>query len=50
MDIDLFCKFKRIKHEFSALRTLQHNGVAKRNNKVLQEMATVMNHMHNTPM
>ena len=50
MDVDLFYESNEIKHEFSALRTPQHNGVPERNNRVLQEMAIVMIHMCNTPM
>ena len=48
MDVDLFCESKGIKHEFLALRTPQHNEVAERKNIVLQVMARVMIHMHNT--
>ena len=48
VDVNLFCKSKGIKHEFSAPRTPQHNGVAKRKKRVSQEMARVI-HMHNTP-
>ena len=50
VDVDLFCDSKRIKHEFSAPRTPQQNGVAKRKNRMLQEMARVMIHIHFTPM
>ena len=35
MNVVLFCKSKGIKHEFSILRTLQQNGMAKKKNKVL---------------
>ena len=31
-----------IKHEFSTLKTSQHNGVVERKNRTLQEMARVM--------
>ena len=49
MDVDLFCKSKGIKHKFLASRTPQQNGVVERKNRVLQEMARMMIHMHNTP-
>ena len=42
VDVDFFYESKGIKHEYSALRAPQHNGIAKRKNKVLQEMAKVM--------
>ena len=41
VDVGLFCKFKDIKHEFSASRTPQQNGVVEKKNRVLQEMAKV---------
>ena len=50
VDVDFFYEFKRIKHKFSAPKTPQQNGVAKRKNKVLQELAIVMIHMRNKPM
>ncbi|KAK4853849.1 hypothetical protein QYF36_015589 [Acer negundo] len=37
-----FCNSLDISHEFSALRTLQQNGVVERKNRVLQVMARVM--------
>ena len=49
VDDYLFCDTKGIKHEYSASRTPQQNGVAKIKNRVLKEMARVMLHMHNTP-
>ena len=49
VDVNLFYESKCIKHIFLALRTLQQNNVAKRKNRVQQEMALVMLHMHNTP-
>ena len=50
MDVDRFCKSKAIKHEFSTPTTPQQNEVVERKNKVLQEMARVMIHIHNTLM
>ena len=50
VDINLFCESRGIKHEFSTPKTPQQNRVVERNNRVLQEMARVMIHMHNTPM
>ena len=35
VDVDHFCESKYIKHEFSALRTPQWNGVAEKKNRVL---------------
>ena len=37
-----FCEKNGIKKEFSALKTPQQNGVVKRKNQVIQEMARVM--------
>lgn len=48
VEVDLFCDSKGIKHKYLASRTPQQNGVAKKNNRVFQEMARVMLHMHNT--
>ena len=48
MGVDLFCESKCIKHDFLAPRTPQQNGVAERKIRVLQEMAKVMIHMHDT--
>ena len=50
MGVDLFCESKCIKHDFLAPRTPQQNGVAERKNRVLQEIARVIIHMHNTLM
>ena len=50
VDVDLFCKYKGIKHEFLTLKTSQHNGVVEKKNRVLQERAWVMIHMHYNPM
>ena len=50
MDIDILCESKGIKHKFLTPMTPKPNGVVERKNKVLQEMARVMIHMHNTPM
>ena len=50
MDIDILCESKGIKYEFSTPMTPQPNGVVERKNKVLQELARMMIHMHNTPM
>ena len=50
MDVDLFSKSKEIKHEFSTPRTPQHNEVVEKKNIMLQKMARVMIHMHNTLM
>ena len=38
-----------IKHEFSAPRTPQQNGVVERKNRVLQEMARTMLNQHELP-
>ena len=38
-----------IHHEFSAPRTPQQNGVAKRKNRHVQEMARTMLNTHNLP-
>ena len=38
-----------IKHEFFAPRTPQQNGVVKRKNRVLQEMARTMLNQHELP-
>ena len=38
-----------IKHEFSAPKTLQQNGVVERKNRVVQKMAHVMFHSKNIP-
>ena len=37
-----FCEKKGIKKEFSAPKTSQQNGMVKRKNRVIQEMARVM--------
>ena len=50
IEVDLFCEYKGIKHEYSAPRTPKKYGVAERKNRVLQEKARVMLHMHDTPM
>ncbi|GKE34625.1 putative ribonuclease H-like domain-containing protein, partial [Tanacetum coccineum] len=42
MEINEFCRLKGIKREFSVARTLQQNGVAKRKNRTLIEVARVM--------
>ncbi|RVX21332.1 hypothetical protein CK203_002103 [Vitis vinifera] len=39
MDVDLFSKSKKIKHEFSTPRTPQHNEVVEKKNIMLQKMA-----------
>ena len=39
---ELFCEKNGIKKEFSAPKTPQQNGVVKRKNRVIQEMARVM--------
>ena len=44
-EVDLLCESKGIKHEYSAPRTPQQNGVAKRKNIVLQVIARVMLHI-----
>nr|GEV43944.1 hypothetical protein [Tanacetum cinerariifolium] len=41
-DLNLFCKMKGIKREFSVARTPQHNGIAKRKNMTLVEAARTM--------
>ena len=48
VDVDLFCESKDTIHDFSVLRTSQQNGLAERKIRVLQEMARVMIHMHDT--
>ena len=50
VNVDLFCKYKGIKHEFLALKISQQNGVVERKNIVLQDRAWVMIHIHNTPL
>ena len=44
---DRFCENLGIKHEFSAPKTPQQNGVAERKNRVLLDMATVMMNSRN---
>ncbi|RVW18919.1 Retrovirus-related Pol polyprotein from transposon TNT 1-94 [Vitis vinifera] len=44
-----FCHSLGIKHEFSAPRTPQQNGVVERKNRVLQEMARTMLNQHELP-
>ncbi|KAK0578635.1 hypothetical protein LWI29_013526 [Acer saccharum] len=44
-----YCNSLGISHEFSALRTLQQNGVVERKNRILQEMARVMLLSNNVP-
>ena len=44
-----FCNENGIKHEFSAPKTPQQNGVVERKNQVVQEMARVMLHSKNVP-
>ena len=48
VDIDFFCEPNGIKHEFSTPRTPQQNEVAKRKNRVLQEIGRVMIDIHDT--
>ena len=48
VDIDFFCEPNGIKHEFSTPRTPQQNEVAKRKNRVLQEIGKVMIDIHDT--
>ena len=45
-----FCNKHAIKHEFSTPKTPQHNRVAERKNKTLQEMARVMLKAKNVPL
>ena len=44
-----FCHYLGIKHEFSAPRIPQQNGVVERKNHVLQEMARTMLNQHELP-
>ena len=44
-----FCDEQGIRHEFSAQKTPQQNGVVKRKNRMIQEMARVMFHRNNVP-
>lgn len=48
VDIDHFCEYKGVKYEFSTPRTPQQNGVLKRKNCVLHEMACAMLYVHDT--
>ena len=41
-NLSLFCEKNGIKKEFSTPKTPQQNGVVKRKNQVIQEMARVM--------
>lgn len=47
--IDDFCIDNGIRHEFSAPKTPQQNGVVERKNRTLQEMARTMLHACNIP-
>lgn len=40
--LQVYCKAIGISHNFSTPRTHQQNGVAKRNNRTLREMAQTM--------
>ncbi|KAF7150992.1 hypothetical protein RHSIM_Rhsim02G0114700 [Rhododendron simsii] len=48
-NIEKYCDKKGIKHEFSAPRTPQQNGVVERKNRTLQEMERVMLHAKRIP-
>ncbi|KAL6342710.1 hypothetical protein AAG906_013116 [Vitis piasezkii] len=48
-DLNGNCVMIGIKHEFSAPRTPQQNGVVERKNRVLQEMARTMLNQHELP-
>ena len=41
-EFDLFCETHGIKRQFSAVRTPQQNGIAKRKNRTVQEAARTM--------
>ena len=45
-----YCDYNGYKHEFSAPKTPQQNGVAERKKRTLQEMARVMLHAKSLPM
>ena len=44
-----YCEENRIKHELSCPRTPQQNGVVKRKNRTLQEMARIMINEYGLP-
>lgn len=44
-----YCEGNGYQHEFSALKTQQQNGIAKRKNRTIQKMARVMIHAKNLP-
>lgn len=48
VEVDLFCDSNGIKHKYSTSRTPQQNRVAKKKNRIFQEIAKVMLHMHDT--
>ena len=46
---DKFCEKQGIKHNFSAPRTPQHNGVVERKNRSLEELARTLLNATNLP-
>lgn len=44
-----FCQTQGIRHQYSAPRTPQQNGIVERKNRTLQEMARAMIHRNNVP-
>jgi len=46
-EFEKFCRIQGIRHQFSAPRTPQQNGVVERKNRTLQEMARAMIHGNN---